>query len=243
MVFTVDAAARTHIGLLRRRNEDAVYAGRFLFVVADGLGGHPAGDVAASTVIEAVRPYDHQVAAEDLPQVLGWAIYAASRALRAKVEADPGLAGMGSTLVAMLWSGTRAVVANVGDSRAYLLPAPPDDGLTVENTPIVRITEDHIYRNLVADADGVPNLPGRISRFLDGRPEGRSPDLTIRQVRRGDRFLLCSDGLSSAVPGELIQEALSSPADPRQVTDRLVALALDHGGPDNITVIVVDVGT
>ncbi|MFI6452346.1 PP2C family protein-serine/threonine phosphatase [Streptosporangium amethystogenes] len=239
MSLTVEAAARTHIGLVRRRNEDAVYSGRSLFAVADGLGGHTAGDLASSTVIEALRPHDRQVDPADLPSVLGRAVHEASQALRRRTEAEPELAGMATTLVAMLCSGTTAVVANVGDSRAYLLR--DIDSNLGGVSEIVQITEDHTYGNLVADAGRVPNLPGRISRFLDGRADGRSPDLTVRELHSGDRFLLCSDGLSSAVPGELIRDALRSSKDPEEAADRLITLAIDHGGPDNITVIVIDV--
>jgi PPM family protein phosphatase len=241
MTLTVDAAARTHVGLVRRRNEDSVYAGQSLFAVADGLGGHVAGDIASATVIETLQPHDHQVDPADLPAVLGRAINAANEALRNKIKAAPELAGMGTTLVAMLYSGAAAVLANVGDSRAYLLR---DTGSRdSETSQITQITEDHIYGNLVADAASVPNLPERISRFLDGRADGRSPDLTTWDLCPGDRFLLCSDGLSAAVPRELICATLTSSSGPDETADRLIALATDHGGPDNITVIVIDVRT
>ncbi len=239
MPLTLVAAARTHIGLVRLRNEDAVYSGRSLFAVADGLGGHTAGDVASTTVIETLRAHDRQVDPADLPAVLGQAIHAANQTLRRRIETEPELAGMGTTLVAMLWSGKTAVLANMGDSRAYLLR---DAGCNANGaSKIVQITEDHTYGNLMADANSVPHLPERISRFLDGRADGRSPDLTSRELHSGDRFLLCSDGLSSAVPGELIHDALRASNDPEEAADHLVTLAIDHGGPDNITVIVIDV--
>jgi protein phosphatase len=151
--------------------------------------------------------------------------------LRQKIEADPQLAGMGTTLVALLRSGTAAVLANVGDSRAYLL----------RNSGTVQITEDHTYGHLVADAASVPNLPERLSRWLDGRADGRSPDLTTWDLRPGDRFMLCSDGLSSFVPFELLDAALRSSSDPNDVADRLITLAVEHGGPDNVTAVVIDV--
>jgi serine/threonine protein phosphatase PrpC len=239
MILTVEAAARTHTGLVRRRNEDAVYAGQSLFAVADGLGGHNAGDIASATVIEALQPHDHQADPADLPTILGRAVHAANEALRHRIETEPGLAGMGTTLVAMLWSKTAAVLANVGDSRAYLLRNTGSHGNGTSQ--IAQITEDHTYGNLVADAASVPNLSERISRFLDGRADGRSPDLTTRDLRPGDRFLLCTDGLSAVVPRELIRDTLSSSNDPDQTADRLVALATDRGAPDNITVIVIDV--
>jgi protein phosphatase len=234
--ISVEAAGRTHVGLVRRRNEDSMYLGRSLFAVADGLGGHVAGDVASATAIEALPPYDHPVDPAELPAKLGRAVRAANEALRQKIEAEPQSAGMGTTLVALLWSGTAAVLANVGDSRAYLLR---DGGLDDGGT--VQITEDHTYGHLVADAASVPNLPERLVRWLDGRVDGRSPDLSIWDLRPGDRFLLCSDGLSSFVPLDLIDATLRSSSDPNKAADRLITLAVDHGGADNVTVIVIDV--
>jgi protein phosphatase len=103
-----------------------------------------------------------------------------------------------------------------------------------------QITEDHTYEHLVADAAAVPDLPERLSRWLDGRPDGRSPDLTVRDLRPGERFMLCSDGLSAVVPHELVHATLSSSSGPDEAADRLIALAIDRGGPDNITVVVID---
>jgi protein phosphatase len=234
--ISVEAASRTHIGLVRRRNEDSMYVGRSLFAVADGLGGHVAGDVASATAIEALPPYDRPVDPADLPATLGRAVRAANDALRQKIEADPRVAGMGTTLVALLCSGTAAVLANVGDSRAYLLRnGGPDGGRTMQ------ITEDHTYGHLVADAASVPNLPERLSRWLDGRADGRSPDLTTWDLRPGDRFMLCSDGLSSYVDFESIDATLRSSGEPNEAADQLVTLAIDQGGPDNVTVIIIDV--
>jgi serine/threonine protein phosphatase PrpC len=241
MILTVEAAARSHVGLVRQRNEDSVYAGQSLFAVADGLGGHVAGDVASAIVIQTLRPYDQQVEAADLPAAMGRAVHAANGALRREIEANPELAGMASTLVAMMWSGTVALIANVGDSRAYLLRGPgthPD-----APSELVQITEDHTYEHLVADAASVPALPERLSRFLDGRLDGRSPDLATRNVHAGDRYLLCSDGLSSVVPQHLIHDAMTSSDNPGETADLLITLAIDHGGPDNITVVVIDMRT
>lgn len=238
MALTVEAAARTHIGLVRKRNEDSLYVGQHLIAVADGMGGHVSGDIASSTVIDALRPYDRLVKPAELSDTLGHAVYAANKALLDKTTASPELKGMGSTLVALLWSGTSAVIANVGDSRAYLFR---DAGPRKNGSRLVQITEDHTYGNLVADAADVPNLAERITRFLDGRPDGRSPDLTLRHLRAGDRFLLCSDGLSSYVPHQLICETIAARQNPDETADHLVTLSLNHGGPDNITVIVIDV--
>jgi protein phosphatase len=233
---TVNAAGRTHIGRVRRRNEDSLYLGQSLVAVADGLGGHIAGDIASTTAIDALRPYDRPVDPADLAHTLGQAVNAVNEALRRKTTAAPALAGMATTLVALMWTSTTATLANLGDSRAYLRR-----GANADRT--IQITEDHTYNHLVADAADVPNLPERLARFLDGRPDGRSPDLTTWRLRVGDRFLLCSDGLSSYVPQRLIHTVMRSSNSPDNAADHLVSLALEHGGPDNVTVVVVDVGS
>jgi serine/threonine protein phosphatase PrpC len=149
------------------------------------------------------------------------------------VRENPELAGMGTTLVAMLVSDRQASLVNIGDSRAYRMRK--------SSGTFSRLTEDHIYGNLIANADAVPNLPERISRFLDGRADGRSPDIFSIDLVPGDRFLLCSDGLSSYVPEELIRASLTAVDKPAEIADRLVSAALDRGGSDNVTVIVADV--
>jgi protein phosphatase len=227
----VEASARTHVGLVRRRNEDAFLAGEALFAVADGLGGHAAGDVASTTVIDTLRPYDGPADPTQLSDILGRAVYSANEALRRRAEADPTLTGMGSTLVAMLWSQTTMVVANIGDSRAYLL----------RGRRLTQITEDHVYGRLLADAANVPYLPERITRFLDGRRDGRSPDIAVRKLHPGDRFLACTDGLTNVVPPEAIHDALATIGDREEVAERLAEMALQGGGPDNVTMIVLDV--
>jgi len=229
------AAGRTHVGYVRSRNEDSFYVGDWLYAVADGLGGHVAGDLASATVMKAFSSYDLPVPPAKLADAAGQAVDAAGLAVRRAVRNAPEVAGMGTTLVALLRSGCNAVLVNLGDSRAYLLRG---SGLQRE---LIRVTEDHVYGNLVSDAHLVPMLPERITRFIDGRTEGRSADLTPIDLQVDDRILLCSDGLSSYVPHELIGEALCSPASTEIVADDLVTLALDHGGHDNVTVVVVDV--
>ena len=143
---------------------------------------------------------------------------------------------MGTTMVAALWSGDTAVLANVGDSRAYVMR-----DFRTTDSPLVRVSEDHTYQHLVSDAGDVPNLPEKLARFLDGRTDGRSPDLTTLPLRPGDRLLLCSDGLSSYVPADVIRSALNSADSPSHVADTLIAAALGQGGHENITVMVIDI--
>ncbi|KAB2341526.1 PP2C family protein-serine/threonine phosphatase [Actinomadura rudentiformis] len=231
MSLAIEAALGTHVGLVRKRNEDSGYVGRRLLAVADGLGGHAAGDVASNTVIDVLKSHDRQVPVEDLATTLGGAIFEASDALRSRAAGDPSVRGMGTTLVAVLWSGDHAVFGNIGDSRIYQLR---DGELTA-------VSEDHVYERLVHDAADVPDLPPKLARFLDGRADGRSPDLTVRELKAGDRFLLCSDGLSSVVDIHDIHMALRSHSGPNQTVDRLIEAALACGAPDNVTALVADV--
>jgi serine/threonine protein phosphatase PrpC len=221
--------AVTNTGLVRERNEDSAYVGRWLCAVADGMGGHAAGDVASATVISAIRSFDVAADPGRLTATLGSAVDAANRQLAAKAAADPGLAGMGSTLTAMLWSGTHVAIGHIGDSRAYRL----------RNQALAQITEDHVVSNLVAAP-----MPARIGeylvRFLDARP-GWSPDLTLRPVLPGDRYLICSDGLSSFVGPDAIRDALAVRGDLAHAADDLIQLAYAAGAPDNVTLIAVDI--
>jgi PPM family protein phosphatase len=222
-------AVASKTGLVRARNEDSAYVGRWLCAVADGMGGHAAGDVASATVVDAIRRFDAATDAGQLTTVLGSAVRAANSDLATRAEGERALAGMGSTLTAMLWSGSHVAVAHIGDSRAYLL----------RNGVLRQITEDHVLSNLVATP-----MPERISgylvRYLDARP-GWSPDLTLRAAVPGDRYLICSDGLSGFVGAEAIREVLADGGDADQTAESLVSLAYAAGAPDNVTVIVADV--
>lgn len=181
-------------------------------------------------MIESLRVYDIEVAAADLFGTLGRAVSEANDRLRRKVAEDPELDGMGTTLTAMLWSGRRAAVAHIGDSRGYLL----------REGKLRRITEDHTLGGLVADVT-VAGLASVLVRYLDGRPD-RSPDLAAREVRSGDRYLLCSDGLSGVLAAGVMRDVLTSTRDAGKAVSELIDLANGAGGPDNITVAVVDVG-
>lgn len=221
------AAAASETGLIRRNNEDAVYSGRWLFAVADGMGGHAAGEVASAAVIESLRAHDTDVGADALLEVLGHAVTEANAEVARRGAEDPARLGMGTTLTAMLWSGNTAALVHIGDSRAFRL----QDG------QLHQITEDHVLGNLVSNAGSLAPV---LSRYLDGRPD-RSPDLGLRELRPGDRYLICSDGLSPVVSTEAIGAALVAATDPADAVRRLVALTEESGAPDNVSVIVVDV--
>jgi protein phosphatase len=229
-------AARSDVGLLRDGNEDSLYAGPRLLAVADGMGGHAAGEVASAVVIAALAPLDDDVPPTDLLGALRAALATANDELQDMAETDGALEGMGTTVTAVLTDGGRLGLAHIGDSRAYLLR---DDKLEL-------ITRDHTFVQSLVDegritAEEADHHPQRslLTRALDGR-DAIEPDLSVREVRAGDRYLLCTDGLSGVVSEETIRATLAT-GDPRTAVDRLVDLALRGGGPDNVSCVVADV--
>ena len=223
-------AAGSDSGRAREANEDSAYAGRWLYAVADGLGGHAAGEVASAAAITALAAYDTETDPARLVDVLAGAVRAASSAIRQLTEASPEFRGMGTTLTAMLWSGPACALAHIGDSRAYRL----------RGGQLRQLTEDHALSNLVAAARTIPALAPVMSRHLDGRAD-RSPDLALLDAAPGDRYLLCSDGLTSVIPDHAILGVLASDDALTRIIERLTSLANSAGGPDNITAIVIDV--
>lgn len=242
MTLVLRFAAGSHKGLIREGNEDSGYAGPRLLAVADGMGGAAAGEVASSEVVGSIVRLDEQAAAVeaggvDLLSLLGDAVQGANDRLRQMVEQDSKLEGMGCTLTALLWTGQRMGMAHIGDSRAYLLR----DG------SLAQITQDHTWVQRLVDEGRITpeeaeTHPQRslLMRALDGRGQVE-PDLSIREVRAGDRYLICSDGLSGPVSHQTLEETLSSFYAPQQTVQELIQLALRGGGPDNITCIVADV--
>ena len=237
MTLSLRYAARSDVGLLRDLNEDSMYAGPRLLAVADGMGGHAAGEVASRVAIESVAPLDEDSPGADLIGSLRDAVESASGYLQDMVEADNALDGMGTTLTAVLFAGQRLGLVHIGDSRCYLLR----DGM------LTQITHDHtLVQHLVDEGritrEEANTHPQRsmITRSLTGRGE-LELDLSIREVRLGDRYLLCSDGLSGPVSEETLAETLRTAADPTAACEQLIELALRAGGPDNVSAIVADV--
>jgi PPM family protein phosphatase len=223
-------AARTDIGRVRAENNDSAYAGERLLAVADGFGDR--GMSASAAAIEALRSLDSGDFSGDPLDALDRAARDADSALRAMTRSDPSLEGMGTTLTAMLWSGSRLGLVHVGDSRAYVLR----DGR------LARMTDDHTYvQSLVdegrLDPEEAASHPDRslLVRALPG-----IADLKPYEARPGDRYLLCSDGLSAVVPEEAVRRALTTIPDPDETAARLIDLANDEGGPDNIACVIAD---
>jgi serine/threonine protein phosphatase PrpC len=228
-------AARSDRGLIRGNNQDSVYAGPRLLAVADGMGGHAAGDVASKVVISALEHLDDDAPSGDMLQALRQAVFEGSEHLREVIRESPQLEGMGTTLTAILFAGGRLALCHVGDSRAYLVRDGQLSQITHDDTFVQTLIDDG--RITAEEANSHPQR-SLLLRALNGQEV--EPDLSMREARDGDRYLLCSDGLSGVVSEETLAEALKDP-DPQSTADRLIELALRSGGPDNITVIVADV--
>lgn len=234
MTVALRYAARSHVGLLREGNEDALYAGPGLLAIADGMGGHVAGEVASSVVIDTMAGLDTTGAGELLRR-LDSAVRAANDRLRDLVRRDPRLDGMGTTLTALRLDPAGLGLVHIGDSRGYRLR----DG------ELVRITHDHSFVQSLVDEgriteDQALHHPQRslILRALDGRSD-IEPDLTLLDPLLGDRYLLCTDGLTDVVSDATIRATLGD-GTPQEACDQLVDLALRAGGPDNVTCIVAE---
>lgn len=235
MTLALRYAARSDRGLVRANNEDSVYAGARLLALADGMGGHAAGEVASQLVVAALAHLDDDEPRGDLLAKLERAVYEGNAAIAEQVELHPDLDGMGTTLTAILFAGDRLGLVHIGDSRGYLLR----DG------ELTQITKDDTFVQTLVDegritAEEANSHPQRslIMRALTGQEV--EPTLIMREAREGDRYLLCSDGLSDPVSQETILEALKIP-DVAGSAERLIELALRGGGPDNVTVVVADV--
>ena len=234
----VSVGAASHTGLVRERNEDSALSTQDLFAVADGMGGHAAGDVASRLAVAALM---RLAGRDDLaPDDIVAAIAAANDDILAAIDADQRQAGMGTTLTGLAIvdrsSDPRWAVFNVGDSRVYRFA---DDALT-------QLTVDHSeVGELVAagrlTADEAKQYPRRnvVTRSL-GTVPAPAADVWLLEPAAPERFLICSDGLTLELSDESIADVLRAEADPQRAADRLVAATLEAGGRDNVTVLVVD---
>jgi serine/threonine protein phosphatase PrpC len=235
--LTISYAVKSDIGLIRASNEDAAYAGTRLLAVADGMGGHVGGEVASSTVIDSLRALDVAVPAGEVLNALDHAVRRASSSLRELAAADPSLTGMGTTLTALLWSGSSIGLVHIGDTRAYL----------VRDGSVFQVTHDHTVVQTLLDEgkitpEEVASHPQRALLYRALSPETHdAADLTLHEACDGDRYLLCSDGLHATVPDAEINRVLLAGTAPDQAVADLVALAIAGGAPDNVTCVVADI--
>ena len=205
MTLVLRYAARSDRGLVRANNEDSVYAGARLLALADGMGGHAAGEVASQLVIAALAHLDDDEPGGDVLSKLDAAVREGNSAIAAHVEADPELEGMGTTLTAILFAGNRLGLVHIGDSRGYLLRDGELNQITKDDTFVQTLVDEG--RITAEEAHSHPQR-SLIMRALTGHEV--EPTLIMREARAGDRYLLCSDGLSDPVSHETILEALQS---------------------------------
>ncbi|MFC4608226.1 MerR family transcriptional regulator [Streptomyces maoxianensis] len=229
-------AAFSDAGLVRESNQDTAYAGSRLLAVADGFGR--SGAPASAAAIDALKRLEtDSIPAGNLLNVLEDAIEQANQAVHGVAETDPSPQEVGTTLTAMLWTGSQLALVHIGDSRAYLLR----DG------DLFQITHDHTMVQSMVDEgrlspEEATSHPQRslLIRALAGGGEV-TPDMRLHDAQPGDRYLLCSDGLSTVVPTEEVRHVVTMVSDPEQAVRELVALANQSGGPDNVSCVIADV--
>lgn len=235
--MNVAVGVQTDVGRVRKRNEDSYLLEAPIYAVADGMGGHIAGDVASSTAVSVIAEGIAATPPQD-GHALAGLVTRANDAIWDKARSDPSLRGMGTTCTLMMVDGDVAHIAHVGDSRAYLLR----DGA------LRQLTEDHtLVERMVREgrlsAEQAANHPQRniITRTL-GVDSHVQVDVLEEPLTEGDRILITSDGLTSMVEPREIETVLDQEDDPQAAADRLVDMANDAGGEDNVTVVVLHVG-
>lgn len=239
MATTSKSAAVSHVGKIRSNNQDSGYAGAHLFVVADGMGGHAGGDVASAIAIKHIAEADHAFSSgAEAVAALEAALISANGVLAATVFDHGELTGMGTTVSGMVLVGSEVAIAHIGDSRIYRL----------RGSTLTQITSDHTFVQRLVDSGRITideaavhprrSVLMRVLGDVDATPE---IDTMVEQTQQGDRWLICSDGLSSYVPEDKIVAAFGSDHDAQEVAERLVKESLDQGAPDNVTVVIVDI--
>jgi protein phosphatase len=231
---SVQIGIRTDTGRIRDGNEDSYLVQEPLFVVADGMGGHSAGEVASATAIEVIKDRSAEASASQ-PETLAAIVRDANQAIRERAEQDSSLRGMGTTCTLALIEGSHVQIAHVGDSRAYLFREGQLSQLTEDHTLVSRMVSEGRLR-----AEDAEHHPQRsiITRALGTEPDVEV-DLLSFEVVPGDRLMLCSDGLSSMINFDTIKEILGRVSESQAAADQLVEAANEAGGEDNITVVLL----
>lgn len=232
-------AARSDVGKARDRNEDSYFGGEHVFAVADGLGGHNAGDVASRLAIEPIRNLDRRIGEvpdDRVADTLADAVLEANRAVYKRAQGDARVRGMGTTLTAIAVADGSAHLAHVGDSRCYLLRGGAISQLSSDHTLVARMVQEGKLTPEQAESHPQRSI---LTRALGAEPEIDVDSLEV-SLLPGDRLLLCSDGLSSVIAEESIRSVLEDAIDLDAACMRLIEEANANGGPDNITVILVE---
>ncbi len=240
MTQNTSGAAGSHVGKVRANNQDSGFAGSQLFVVADGMGGHAGGDVASAIAVKRIAETDSQEFStpQEAEFALQSSLVAANQLLAETVFEHPELTGMGTTVSAFIRVGDNIAIAHIGDSRIYL----------VRDGEVSQVTSDHTFVQRLVDSGRITpeeaavhprrSVLMRVLGDIDAAPE---IDTSILGTVPGDRWMLCSDGLSSYVDDDRIAEILLQGRPPAPTVDSLIAEALDNGAPDNVTVVIADI--
>jgi protein phosphatase len=237
-MIEVAAGARSHVGLRRRANEDSLYVGHRVWVVADGMGGYAAGDVASAHVVAAFAPLD---GAGLRPADITAAVVSANAAILAEADADPRRAGMGSTLAGVaivnVAEAEHWAVFNVGDSRVYRYVGGLLSRATVDHSE----TEELVLGGRISEAEARTHRLRHVVTRAVGREVPPVVDLWVMPPSPGERLLICSDGLCGEITDAEIERVLAVNENPDAAAGALIDAALAAGGGDNVTVIVIDV--
>jgi len=238
-VTTPSSAAVSHVGKIRASNQDSGYVGPNLVVVADGVGGHAGGDVASAIAAKRIAEADQKYpTAQDAEFALQSALIAANQLLAETVFEHSELTGMGTTVSALARVGDQMVMAHIGDSRVYLFREGELSQISADHTFVQRLVDSGRITPEEAAVHPRRSVLMRVLGDVDAAPE---IDTLILETHPGDRWLICSDGLSSYVPEERIAGVMMHVGETEAAAYRLVKEALDHGGPDNVTVVLLDV--
>jgi protein phosphatase len=236
MSLALRSAVVTDPGLIRSNNEDSAFAGARLIVVADGIGGLPAGELASEIVVRHLRALDETKPTDDPANDLCDAVAASNDEIQAVADEDPDRFGMGTTCTAMLLDGDRLFLVHVGDSRGYRF----------RDRDLTQVTIDDTYVQMLVDAGELDRAAARhhpqrslVMQALQGG--GYELHVETSEAKVGDRLLVCSDGLSDVITDDTIAAVLAIHPDAEECAQTLVKLTLAAGAPDNVTVIIADV--
>ena len=234
-------SARSAVGLVRSGNEDSALASKNLIAVADGMGGHAAGEVASSlavkTLVQSAQVFTHpDIDEESADDLYLHAIQEADLSLKSAVEDNPALSGMGTTLTSLLLRGSSVALLHIGDSRAYRLRGSAFEQLSVDHTVI----QELLNQGAISESD-IATHPQRsvLTQVLMGEGNIEVP-LPVIDVKVGDRFLVCSDGLSSVLTEKEIKSLLKG-KDRDAAVAALVDATYINGAPDNVTLVIGDI--
>ena len=233
------AAAVSHVGRIRTENQDSGYVGAYLSFVADGMGGHAGGDVASAIVTRKAREADRRYdSPEEAAQALADALRAGNDALQEAMVEHPELSGMGTTASGVIRVGDRVGIAHIGDSRIYRYRVGALEQLSTDHTFVQKLVDAGRITREEAEHHPRRNVVMRVLGNVETNPE---IDTMVVDTLPGDRWLVCSDGLSSYVDEERIRFILEQGLDAPSTVQRLVNESLSRGAPDNVTVVVVDI--